>query len=69
MHWMKYSPGTSNVGPGYAGDLTAEGVHCCSSGWASKHILHFLLRHSLTDLVFWATKDYALMMSFVVWGV
>lgn len=47
VHWMKYSPGTWNVRAGYAGDLMAGGVHCCRSGWASKHILHFLLRHNL----------------------
>lgn len=38
VHWMKYSPGTSNVRPGNAGDLMAGGVHCCHSGWASKHL-------------------------------
>lgn len=42
VHWMKYSPRTSNVRPGYAGDLMAGGVHCCSSGWASKsHCISF----------------------------
>lgn len=38
VHWMKCSPGTSNVRPGYARDLIAGSVHCCSSGWASTHL-------------------------------